>query len=64
MEETRKLKELNSAFNSRTLNQNIHEIISVKQRLTQTGTELQHNLNESNKLKEQISKVREMFVLF
>jgi 5-methylcytosine-specific restriction endonuclease McrBC GTP-binding regulatory subunit McrB len=57
LEETRKLKELNSVFNSRTLNQNINEIITVKQRLAQTSTELQHNVNEAIKLKEKISKV-------
>jgi hypothetical protein len=56
MEETRKLKELNSAFNSRTLNQNIHEIITVKQRLAQTNIELQQNCNEASKLKEHIKK--------
>ena len=57
MEEIRKIKELNSTFSSKALNQNIQDILSVKQKLTQTRTEHQRNLNETGKLKDQITQV-------
>lgn len=57
MEEIRKIKEINSTFSSKALNQNIQDIIWVKQKLTQTRTEHQRNLNETAKLKDQITQV-------
>ena len=57
MEEVRKIKELNSTFSSKALHSNIQEIISVKQKLTQSRTEHQRNVNETTKLKDQISQV-------
>lgn len=53
----RKIKELNATFSSRSLHQNIQEIISVKQKLTQSRTEFQRNCNETSKIKGQIAHV-------
>ena len=58
LEEIRKTKELNSTFTSKSLHQNIQEIATVKQKLTQTRTELQRNVNETKNLKDQIGQVR------
>jgi hypothetical protein len=57
LEEMRKMKELNSAFNNKSLYQNIQDITMVKQKLNQSRTELQRNFNETSKLKEQITSV-------
>ncbi len=48
---------MNSAFHSKTIQQNIQDIGDVKHQLTQTRTEYQRNLNEKNKLKDQLSRV-------
>lgn len=53
----RKTKELNSTFTSKSLYQNIQDLASVKQKLTQSRTEFQRNVNETIKLKEQIAYV-------
>ena len=59
MEDIRKTKEINSTFNSKLLHQNIQEIVSVKQKLAQSRTELQQNCNEAKKLKDHIAQVIE-----
>jgi hypothetical protein len=51
---------LNSTFNSKSLQQNIQEINNVKQKVTQSRTELQRNVNETKNLKEQTVKVIDM----
>ena len=53
----KKIKELNVTFTSRALHQNIQDIITLKQKLKQSKTDMQRNLNETNKLKGQISQV-------
>ena len=53
----KKTKELNLTFNSRGLHQNIQDIITLKQKLKQSRTEMQRNFNEANNLKGQISQV-------
>lgn len=59
----RKIKELNSTFSSKALYQNIQEIVTIKQKLTQTRTEHQRNLNETSKLKDQISQVNDNYTI-
>jgi recombination DNA repair RAD52 pathway protein len=61
LEEVRKIKELNSAFSNKLLNQNIQEIATVKQKLTQSRTELQRNCNEAVKLKGLIAQVFDFY---
>lgn len=53
----RKVKELNSAFSSKIIHQNIQEILTLKQNITQSQTEFQRNINEVAKLKENIIQV-------
>jgi len=50
----RKIKDLNLTFKRKALNQNIQDIITLKQKLKQSKTEMQRNLNETNNLKEQL----------
>jgi hypothetical protein len=53
----RKTKDLNATFNCKAIQQNIQDITSIKQRLTQTRTDFQRNSNETNRLKENLSQV-------
>lgn len=52
----KKTKELNLTYNSRGLHQNIQDIITLKQKLKQSRTEMQRNFNEATKLKGQIGQ--------
>ena len=53
----KKTKELNLTFTSRGLHQNIQDIITLKQKLNQSKTDLQRNFNEASSLKDQIGQV-------
>jgi hypothetical protein len=53
----KKTKELNLTFTSRGLHQNIQDIITLKQKLKQSKTDLQRNFNEASSLKDQIGQV-------
>ena len=60
----KKTKEMNLTYNSKDLQENIKEIMATSQRLTQTRTEVQHNMNEIVKLKNNIQQVCFVFKLF
>ena len=53
----RRVKELNAAFNTKLFQNNLQDIASVRQQLSQSRIELRRNANESTKLKEQLSQV-------
>lgn len=53
----KKTKELNLTFTSRGLHQNIQDIITLKQKLKRSKTDLQRNFNEASSLKDQIGQV-------
>lgn len=52
----KKTKELNLTYNNKDLQENIKEIMATSQKLTQTKTEVQHNVNEIVKLKTNIQQ--------
>ena len=58
----KKTKELNLTYNNKGLQENIQEILTTKQKLTQTKTEVQHNLNETIKLKNNVQLVNNSFL--
>ena len=61
-DEMKKTKELNLTYNNKGLQENIQEILTTKQKLTQTKTEVQHNLNETIKLKNNVQLVNNSFL--